>query len=100
MGYNGKIDKNKRYRSVTIDEANRVINTGHEMLDIVKELKEQSKERDPNMQHLNMRIAIHTGKIIAGIIGSKIVRYDIFGEGVLFSNKMKSNSKHNFVCVS
>jgi len=47
-----------------------------------------------------MRIGIHTGKVVAGIIGSKVVRYDIFGEGVLIANKMESNGVQGKVCVS
>jgi class 3 adenylate cyclase len=47
-----------------------------------------------------MRIGIHTGKIVAGIIGSKIVRYDIFGENVLISNKMESNGIAGEVVIS
>ena len=47
-----------------------------------------------------MRIGIHTGKVVAGIIGSKVVRYDIFGEGVLIANKMESNGVPGKVCVS
>jgi len=38
---------------------------------------------------LELRVGIHTGKVFAGIIGSKVVRYDIFGEGVLICNKME-----------
>ena len=37
-----------------------------------------------------MRIGIHTGTVIAGIIGSSVVRYDIFGSDVLIANKMES----------
>lgn len=37
-----------------------------------------------------MRIGVHTGKIVAGIIGNNIVRYDILGENVLIANKMES----------
>jgi len=40
-----------------------------------------------------MRIGIHTGRVIAGIIGSNIVRYDIFGSDVLIANKMESNGE-------
>ena len=40
---------------------------------------------------LDMRIGIHTGKLIGGIIGTKLVRYDIFGSDVLVANKMESN---------
>jgi hypothetical protein len=42
MGYTGKIDKLKRTKSVVLEEAVRVINTGLEMLDIINEIREQS----------------------------------------------------------
>ena len=49
-----------------------------------------------------MRIGIHTvlftltliylkGDIIGGVIGTDIVRYDIYGPDVLIANKMESN---------
>jgi len=98
MGYNGRVDKNKRFRGIVVDEANRVINTGLEMIDIVKELKESTK--DKILKSLNFRIGIHSGQVIAGIIGSKVVRYDIFGEGVLIANKMMFYGKYNHVCIS
>jgi hypothetical protein len=47
-----------------------------------------------------MRIGIHTGQVVAGIIGTKVVRYDIFGEGVLIANKMESNGVPGKVCIS
>lgn len=36
----------------------------------------------------------------AGIIGSNIVRYDIFGSDVLVANKMESSGMQGKVCVS
>lgn len=39
---------------------------------------------------LDMRIGIHKGDIIAGITGSTIVRYDIYGPNVYIANKMES----------
>ena len=68
------------------------------MIDIIKEVREASD--DPTIKELNMRIGIHTGRVVAGIIGSKVVRYDIFGEGVLIANKMESNGVPGKVCVS
>lgn len=47
-----------------------------------------------------MRIGIHTGRIVGGIIGTKVVRYDIFGQDVLIANKMESNGKQGCVCIS
>jgi class 3 adenylate cyclase len=87
MGYNGRVEKFQRNMAVVVDEANRVIQTGFEMLDIIKEVREQSTI--PSAKDLTLRIGIHTGKVYAGIIGSKQVRYDIFGEGVLTSNKIE-----------
>jgi len=47
-----------------------------------------------------MRVGIHTGKIVAGIIGSKVVRYDIFGEGVLIAKKMEQWGVPGKICIS
>eukprot|EP00358_Blepharisma_japonicum_P004287 CAMPEP_0202955268 /NCGR_PEP_ID=MMETSP1395-20130829/51653_1 /ASSEMBLY_ACC=CAM_ASM_000871 /TAXON_ID=5961 /ORGANISM="Blepharisma japonicum, Strain Stock R1072" /LENGTH=97 /DNA_ID=CAMNT_0049671647 /DNA_START=751 /DNA_END=1041 /DNA_ORIENTATION=- len=49
---------------------------------------------------LNMRIGLHTGTVIAGIIGTNIVRYDIYGPDVLIANKMESNGKPGEINVS
>ena len=37
-----------------------------------------------------MRIGVHTGKVIGGIIGTDVVRYDIYGIDVVIANKMES----------
>lgn len=98
MGYNGRIDKNKRTLAIVNDEASRVIKTGLEMIDIISEVRNSSENMD--LQDLDMRIGVHTGRVVAGIIGSKVVRYDIFGDGVLIANKMESNGVPGKVCIS
>ena len=47
-----------------------------------------------------MRIGIHVGSIIGGVIGSNIVRYDIYGPDVMVANKMESNGKPGRINVS
>ena len=47
-----------------------------------------------------MRIGIHTGTIMGGIIGTEIVRYDIFGTDVMIANKMESNSLPGKILIS
>lgn len=49
---------------------------------------------------LDMRIGVHTGKIIGGIIGTDIIRYDIYGINVLIANKMESNGERGAVTIS
>ena len=53
--------------------------------------EQQNKENSLDARKLNMRIGVHTGKVVGGIIGTKLVRYDIFGSDVLIANKMESN---------
>lgn len=47
-----------------------------------------------------MRIGIHTGNIYGGIIGTDIVRYDIYGKDVSIANKMESNGVEGRVMIS
>ena len=53
-----------------------------------------------NNSQLNMRIGIHTGEIIAGITGTNIVRYDIYGPDVLIANKMESGGMPGRINIS
>ena len=98
MGYTGKVAKERRTDAVQIDEAYRVVQTGLEMLEIINE--EREKTENPALKKLDMRIGIHTGSIVGGIIGTKIVRYDIFGPDVLIANKMESNGLPGKIIVS
>jgi class 3 adenylate cyclase len=68
------------------------------MIEIIKEIREASN--DKSYQTLDMRVGIHTGKVVAGIIGAKVVRYDIFGEGVLIANKIEAYGMKGRVCIS
>jgi class 3 adenylate cyclase len=49
---------------------------------------------------LDMRVGIHIGEVIAGITGTNIVRYDIYGPDVLVANKMESGGAPGRVNVS
>ena len=91
-GYTGKVSNEKRD---IYQEAINVIETGFDMLDIVRTVRDEM-----GIEGLDMRIGIHTGMMTAGIIGSNIVRYDIFGSDVLIANKMESEGANGQVCVS
>jgi class 3 adenylate cyclase len=38
-----------------------------------------------------MRIGAHTGRILGGVVGTDVVRYDIYGEDVTIANLMESS---------
>ncbi len=47
-----------------------------------------------------MRIGLHTGSLIAGCIGTKTLRYDIWGSDCLCANAMESSGRPSCVVLS
>ncbi|EGR28424.1 hypothetical protein IMG5_176100, partial [Ichthyophthirius multifiliis] len=89
LGFN---DKGKR------DEVIEAYNTVEMAFTMIKIIQEVKKEID--FEQLNMRIGLHIGDIIGGVIGTDIVRYDIYGKDVVIANKMESNSEPGKIRVS
>ena len=81
----GMVDANDRNPAL---EAKNTVELGFEMLKIIARVRDKV-----NFSKLDMRIGIHTGKIIGGVLGTDIVRYDIYGPDVLIANKMESNGE-------
>ena len=69
-------------------------NPGKECINIIEFAKSMldmiDKFNYKNDINLNMRIGIHTGDVIAGVTGTSIVRYDIYGSDVMIANKIES----------
>ncbi|CAD8108619.1 unnamed protein product [Paramecium sonneborni] len=76
-------------------EAKNVVELGFGMIEIIRNVRQII-----GFDGLDMRIGIHTGKVIAGILGTEIVRYDVYGADVMISNKMESNGERGRVQVS
>jgi class 3 adenylate cyclase/CheY-like chemotaxis protein len=64
-----------------------------EMLKVVEEL---SSEEAP----WRVRIGIHTGPVIAGVVGIRKFAFDVWGETVNFSSRMESSSAPNRINIS
>lgn len=71
-----------------------VVQTGIIMQQHMKTLKDTS-END-----WNIRIGIHSGPIIAGVVGSKKLSYDIWGDTVNVASRMESSGKIGEINIS
>merc|ERR1712096_235924 len=86
----------KRNEDTIMTECLNVVKFGEDMIEKIKETRVNLGLSDA----FNMRIGIHFGSIIGGIIGTDIVRYDIYGDDVLIANKMESSGTKGRIQVS
>jgi class 3 adenylate cyclase len=69
-----------------------------EIQKFVKEYNQEKKEK--KLPEWKLRIGIHTGKVIAGVIGSKKFAYDIWGDAVNTASRMESSGEAGEVNIS
>ncbi len=83
-----------RNRSNPID----LVLAGLEIQDFVREkLDKQKKNGDPPWE---LRLGIHSGEVIAGVIGKKKFAYDIWGDCVNIASRMEVSSEVGKVNIS
>lgn len=88
MGYVGEANRNH------VQECLNIIEFAQQTIEIIQEINEE------NGISLNMRIGIHTGDVTAGVTGTNIVRYDIYGNDVMIANKIESCGVPGKICIS
>jgi len=82
----------------TPDSTKNAVLAALEMQEIVKSRK---AERDISGDFaFEMRAGIHTGPVVAGIVGVKKFQYDIWGDTVNTASRMESNSRVGEVNIS
>jgi len=64
----------------------------------MKELKEASQVQ--GMKYWDIRIGIHTGTVIAGVVGHKKLSYDIWGDTVNTASRMESSGEAGKINIS
>ena len=74
------------------------INAAVAMQDYIRE-RRSSREKE-GRKYWGMRIGIHTGEVIAGVVGKKKFAYDIWGDTVNLASRMESSGEDGRINIS
>ena len=77
------------------NHAESIINVALEVRDFMVERKKKLGD-----QTFNLRVGVHSGSVISGIVGVKKFAFDIWGDAVNTAARMEQNSEHMEINVS
>jgi class 3 adenylate cyclase len=89
------VNQPKRRHSDIAGDAMRVFYMAERMIHVIIRVRDEVQH-----EKLDMRIGLHNGKFCAGVIGTKRLRFDIWGPDVLAGNLVESYGIPGAICAS
>jgi adenylate cyclase len=83
---------------VSTDHAERMVLGAIQFVEATTRLKE--KRQAENKHAFDFRIGIHSGRLVAGVVGIKKFAYDIWGDTVNTASRMQQNSEPHKINIS
>jgi class 3 adenylate cyclase/tetratricopeptide (TPR) repeat protein len=74
------------------------LNAAIEMLSFIHTFNEERKQN--SLPFFDIRIGLHTGPVVAGIVGTKKFAYDIWGDAVNIASRMESSGEPGRINIS
>ena len=82
----------------TEDHREKMVTAALEMQKVIAEIN--SQKTDPDQTRFKLRIGIHSGPVVAGIVGTKKFQYDIWGDTVNTASRLETNCEAGKVNIS
>jgi len=94
-GYFGVIGAPTRYDNHGVRMAEAALEMQQSIL-----IPDELSQYLPSNEHLQIRIGLHCGTVIAGLIGTERLQYDIYGDAVNTASRMESHGEAGKIHVS